>query len=43
MLFRSLSPRDGSEPVYIFDSESEIYRLLDDATRDEILEGRLRI
>ena len=43
LMKEGLSPRDGSEPVYIFDSESEIYRPLDDATRDEILEGLLRI
>lgn len=38
-----LTPRDPSEPIYLFDAETEHYRPLDETTRTAILEGRLRL
>jgi fatty-acyl-CoA synthase len=38
-----LTPREASEPVYMFDQDTRRYRLLDDATRYAILEGRVRL
>ena len=43
LIKEGLVPRDHNEPVYIFDAEAESYRLLDDATRMAILDGRTRL
>lgn len=38
-----LTPRDASEPVYMLDAASDVYRPLDEATRLAIMEGRIRL
>ncbi len=43
LIREGLNPRDESEPVYILDQATQRYRLLDDATRDAIVEGRVRL
>jgi len=43
LMKEGLTPRDMSEPLYMFDSETGRYRILDEAMRGDILEGRLRL
>ena len=38
-----LTPRDTSEPIYMFDGARERYRALDDDMRSAIMEGRVRL
>ena len=38
-----LTPRDAEEPVYMLDADTGHYRALDEATRNAIMEGRLRL
>ena len=43
LIREGLNPRDESEPVYVLDQAAQRYRLLDDATRDAIVDGRVRL
>jgi len=38
-----LSPRNTSEPIYMFDANAEQYRQLDETTRSAILAGHIRL
>ncbi|MEN9755402.1 MAG: hypothetical protein RLZ07_1784 [Pseudomonadota bacterium] len=43
LIREGLNPRDESEPVYVLDQAEQRYRLLDDAMREAIVEGRVRL
>jgi fatty-acyl-CoA synthase len=43
LMKEGLTPRDANEPVYLFDADTGVYRLLDDAMRGDILEGRVKL
>jgi fatty-acyl-CoA synthase len=43
LIREGLTPRDESEPVYVFDQATQRYHLLDDTTRGAIIEGRVRL
>jgi fatty-acyl-CoA synthase len=43
LIREGLTPRDESEPVYVLDQAAQRYRLLDDAMREAIVEGRVRL
>ena len=43
LMKEGLTPRDLSEPLYMFDSETGRYRILDESMRGDILEGRMRL
>ena len=43
LMKEGLTPRDASEPLYVFDSETGRYRILDETVREDILAGRLRL
>ena len=38
-----LTPRDESEPIYVFDHATQRYHILNDTMREAIIEGRVRL
>ena len=43
LIREGLTPRDASEPVYVFDQATQRYHILDDTMRGAIIEGRVRL
>jgi fatty-acyl-CoA synthase len=43
LIREGLTPRDASEPVYVFDQATRRYHILDEIMRGAIIEGRVRL